>query len=161
MKDFPLQIVTPDKTVMDGRATSLLIHTKTGDVEILAGHTDLLAALGTGRARIRTAEGTDIFASVSGGFLSVANGGEICDEYRFLAYEEAKSETAEFFAELEKEELMEEKPHGVVFAKCPDGDAVLLLDSGKVARFSHEAPEFIDEWSSLAEFFEEGIMMEE
>ena len=77
MKDFPLQIVTPDKTVMDGRATSLLIHTKTGDVEILAGHTDLLAALGTGRARIRTAEGTDIFASVSGGFLSVANGGEV------------------------------------------------------------------------------------
>ena len=77
MKDFPLQIVTPDKTVMDGRATSLLIHTKTGDVEILAGHTDLLAALETGRARIRTAEGTDIFASVSGGFLSVANGGEV------------------------------------------------------------------------------------
>ena len=77
MKDFPLQIVTPDKTVMDGRATSLLIHTKTGDVESLAGHTDLLAALGTGRARIRTAEGTDIFASVSGGFLSVANGGEV------------------------------------------------------------------------------------
>ena len=77
MKDFPLQIVTPDKTVMDGRATSLLIHTKMGDVEILAGHTDLLAALGTGRARIRTAEGTDIFASVSGGFLSVAIGGEV------------------------------------------------------------------------------------
>ena len=94
-------------------------------------------------------------------YYSVANGGEICDEYRFLAYEEAKSETAEFFAELEKEELMEEKPHGVVFAKCHDGDAVLLLAGGKAARFSHEAPEFIDEWSSLAEFFEEGIMMEE
>ena len=77
MKDFPLQIVTPDKTVMDGRATSLLIHTTTGDVEILAGHTDLLAALGTGRARILTAEGTNLFASVSGGFLSVANGGEV------------------------------------------------------------------------------------
>ena len=53
-----------------------------------------------------------------------------------------------------------EKPHGVVFAKCHDGDAVILLDSGKVTRFSHEAPEFIDEWSSLAEFFEEGITME-
>ena len=54
-----------------------------------------------------------------------------------------------------------EKPRGVVFAKCPDGDAVLLLDGGKVARFSHEAPEFIDEWASLAEFFEESIIMEE
>ena len=54
-----------------------------------------------------------------------------------------------------------EKPHGVVLAKCPDGDATLLLDTGEVVRFSHEAPEFIDEWSSLAEFFEEGIMTEE
>lgn len=77
MKEFSLQIVTPDKTVMDGKAISLLIRTTAGDVEILAGHTDLLAALGTGRARIRKADGEDIFASVSGGFLSVANGGEV------------------------------------------------------------------------------------
>ena len=77
MKEFSLQIVTPDKTVMDGKAVSLLIRTTAGDVEILAGHTDLLAALGTGRARIRTADGEDIFASASGGFLSVANGGEV------------------------------------------------------------------------------------
>ena len=74
MTEFSLQIVTPDKTAMDGKATSLLIRTTTGDVEILAGHTDLLAALGTGRARIRTADGADTFASVSGGFLSVSNG---------------------------------------------------------------------------------------
>ena len=74
MKEFSLQIVTPDKTVMDGKAISLLIRTTTGDVEILAGHTDLLAALGTGRARIRTADGMDTFASVSGGFLSVSEG---------------------------------------------------------------------------------------
>ena len=74
MKEFSLQIVTPDKTVMDGKAISLLIRTTTGDMEILAGHTDLLAALGTGRARIRTADGMDTFASVSGGFLSVSDG---------------------------------------------------------------------------------------
>ena len=74
MKEFSLQIVTPDKTVMDGKAISLLIRTTTGDMEILAGHTDLLAALGPGRARIRTADGMDTFASVSGGFLSVSDG---------------------------------------------------------------------------------------
>ncbi len=74
MKSFPLQIVTPDKTVLDGEAVSLLIRTTEGDIEILAGHTDLLAALGTGRARIRKSEGPDVYASASGGFLSVANG---------------------------------------------------------------------------------------
>ena len=74
MKEFSLQIVTPDKTVPIDKAISLLIRTTTGDVEILAGHTDLLAALGTGRARIRTADGKDTYASVSGGFLSVSGG---------------------------------------------------------------------------------------
>ncbi len=74
MKEFSLQIVTPDKTVIDGKAISLLIRTTTGDVEILAGHTDLLSALDTGRARIRTADDKDVFASVSGGFLSVSGG---------------------------------------------------------------------------------------
>ena len=74
MKEFSLQIVTPDKTAFDGKAISLLIRTTAGDVEILAGHADLLCALGTGRARIRTADGKDRFASVSGGFLSVSDG---------------------------------------------------------------------------------------
>ncbi len=77
MKEFPLQIVTPDKTVLDGNATSLLIRTAAGDVEILAGHAELLSALGTGRARIRFADGSETLASVSGGFLSVS-GGKVC-----------------------------------------------------------------------------------
>ena len=77
MKQFPLQIVTPDKTVLDGNATSLLIRTAAGDVEILAGHAELLSALGTGRARIRFADGSETLASVSGGFLSVS-GGKVC-----------------------------------------------------------------------------------
>ena len=74
MKEFSLQIVTPDKTAFDGKATSLLIRTAAGDVEILAGHADLLCALGTGRARIRFADGGERFAGASGGFLSVSEG---------------------------------------------------------------------------------------
>ena len=74
MKEFSLQIVTPDKTAFDGKVESLLIRTTAGDVEILAGHADLLAALGTGRARIRLSDGTEKLASVNGGFLSVASG---------------------------------------------------------------------------------------
>jgi hypothetical protein len=93
-------------------------------------------------------------------YYAVANGGELSDEYRFLAYEESLADTAEFFAELEKEELMEEKPSGVVFAKCPDGDAVLLLKDGAVVRFNHEAPEVWEKWESLAEFFEDNTEAE-
>ena len=73
MKSFHLKIATPDRLVFDGQAESLLVRTTEGDAEILAGHTDFLSALGTGRARI-TADGERRFASLSGGFVSVKKG---------------------------------------------------------------------------------------
>ena len=73
MKSFNLKIATPDGVVFDGQAGSLLVRTKEGDAEILAGHMDFLSALGTGRARI-IAGGEKRLASSSGGFVSVSNG---------------------------------------------------------------------------------------
>jgi F-type H+-transporting ATPase subunit epsilon len=70
MRAFHLEIVTPDGSAFDGEAESLLVRTDSGDVEILAGHADYIAALSVGRARIRTADG-DRLAAISGGFLSV------------------------------------------------------------------------------------------
>ncbi len=70
MKTFSLKIVTPDGCMFDGEAVSIIAKTDTGEVEILAGHTEYFAALGTGRVRIRT-EGGDRLASSSGGFISV------------------------------------------------------------------------------------------
>ena len=75
MKEFHLQIVTPDGIAFDGQVESLLVRSEMGDVEILAGHTDLFASLGTGRTRIKTGEESK-FASTSGGFISVS-GGEV------------------------------------------------------------------------------------
>ena len=73
MKTFNLQIATPDGIRFDGEAESLLVKCETGDVEIMAGHADLFASLGIGRARIKTAEGERL-ASCAGGFLTVASG---------------------------------------------------------------------------------------
>lgn len=73
MKPFQLDIVTPDGLEYSGMAESLLIRTDEGDVEILAGHTDLLASVGIGRARIREG-GNNRFASVAGGFITVKGG---------------------------------------------------------------------------------------
>ena len=70
MKEFHLQIATPDGIEFDGKATSLLVKCESGDIEILCGHTDYFAAVATGRARIKTEAGERI-ASCSGGFLSV------------------------------------------------------------------------------------------
>ena len=74
MKEFHLQIVTPDGIFFDGMAESLLVRSETGDIEILAGHADLFSSLGIGRARIK-ADGKSRTASVSGGFISVSKDG--------------------------------------------------------------------------------------
>ena len=73
MKEFHLQIVTPDGTSFDGQAESILVRSETGDVEIMAEHADLFASLGIGRARIKTASETKI-GSAAGGFISVSRG---------------------------------------------------------------------------------------
>ena len=75
MKQFPLQIVTPDGVKYDAPATGLIVRTGSGDVEILAGHTDLIASVIPGRVKVRFDDGERVGAA-SGGFLSV-KGGEV------------------------------------------------------------------------------------
>lgn len=71
MKEFHLQIVTPDAIVFDGMAEGLLVRSEMGDIEILASHADLFSSLGVGRARIKTSSESRT-ASVAGGFISVS-----------------------------------------------------------------------------------------
>lgn len=74
MRSFHLQIVTPDGAKLDEMIQSLLIRTDDGDIEILAGHADYAASIGVGRARIKNEAGEDIYASASGGFITVCRG---------------------------------------------------------------------------------------
>lgn len=73
MKEFHLEIVTPDGLAFDGIVESLLVQTNIGCVEFLAGHIDYVTSLGIGRARIKQ-QGKDRNAAISGGFVTIANG---------------------------------------------------------------------------------------
>ena len=75
MRSFHLEIVTPYGSVFDGDAESLLVRTEDGDVEIMCGHADYVAAVGVGRTRI-IKDGKSYLASSAGGFLTV-QGGEV------------------------------------------------------------------------------------
>ncbi len=75
MRSFKLEIVSPDGAMFTADAERVLVRTSDGDVEILAGHTDLFATLGVGRVKV-TAGGEVKYGSVSGGFLTV-KGGEV------------------------------------------------------------------------------------
>lgn len=90
-------------------------------------------------------------------YYSVANGGFLSDEYELLPYAHAAAENDAFHKSLESEELLETKPDGIVIAKCPDGDSVLLCKNDIVIRFSHEATEIIEQWPSLEQFIVDSI----
>ena len=75
MKEFKLEVVTPDGLEFEGQVESLLVRTDEGDVQILAGHVDYMASLGTGRAKI-IVEGKERIAACSGGFL-ICSGGAV------------------------------------------------------------------------------------
>ena len=73
MTPFSLKIVTPDGLEFDGQAEELVVRTTTGDIGILAGHTDCVAPLGMGRATVMI-DGQKRYAACIGGMLSVVGG---------------------------------------------------------------------------------------
>ena len=63
-----LQILTPEKTVFDGEAESVLAPGKSGVFEVLKGHAPLLAALDPGNVRV-ISEKKELHFHVSHGFF--------------------------------------------------------------------------------------------
>ena len=73
MTSFSLKIVTPDGLIFDGEAEELIVRSTTGEVAVLAGHTNFVTPLGMGRAII-VSDGIRRTAACIGGMLSVVNG---------------------------------------------------------------------------------------
>ena len=73
MTPFALKIVTPDGLQYEGMAEELIVRTSTGDMGILAGHINIVAALGMGRATV-VIDGKKRYAACIGGMVSVVDG---------------------------------------------------------------------------------------
>jgi F-type H+-transporting ATPase subunit epsilon len=69
----PLQVelVSADRKVWSGEASMVVARTVEGDLGVLPGHAPLLSVLAEGEIKIHPVEGTDVLATVDGGFLSV------------------------------------------------------------------------------------------
>lgn len=85
-------------------------------------------------------------------YYLLSNGFCLSDEYEVLPYEKTQQETLVFDAKIEKEEFLESIPKGIVIARCPDGDRVLLRPNGTVERYSHEEPTVAKDCPTLAQF---------
>ncbi len=70
MKNFHLQIVTPDGLVYDGEAGQVSVRSIDGDIAILAGHIPYVTALKDGDCRVYIDDEIK-HAHCSGGLLTV------------------------------------------------------------------------------------------
>ncbi len=74
MKTFPLRIGTPDGLLFEGEVERVVARSITGDLAILAGHSNFCTALGMGEAHVVLPEGTRREAACIGGMLSMIDG---------------------------------------------------------------------------------------
>ena len=66
-----VEVVSPEKRVWSGEATSVSARTLDGDIGILVDHISLLGVLVPGVVSIKTADGSKTDFDMAGGFISV------------------------------------------------------------------------------------------
>lgn len=71
-RSFRLQIVTPERVLMDGPVTSVIAPGIEGQFGVLAGHAPFVTELGIGELRYRDSAGAEQILAVHGGFFQVA-----------------------------------------------------------------------------------------
>ena len=67
-----VSVVSPERTLFEGEAESVVAPAFDGEVGILSHHAPMLTLLGNGRLRVRAA-GSERQFTVAGGFLEVAD----------------------------------------------------------------------------------------
>lgn len=69
---FPLDIVTPERTVLSEEVIYAQLPSVEGSLGILAGHAPLIAVLGVGECVVKLPSGAEEQFALSGGFVTVA-----------------------------------------------------------------------------------------
>jgi F-type H+-transporting ATPase subunit epsilon len=69
MSELTVAVISPEQTVYEGTAASVVAPAFDGEVGILPGHAPMLTLLGEGVLRV----GSSVRVNVKGGFLQVAD----------------------------------------------------------------------------------------
>jgi len=67
-----VEIITPDKSLFKGEATSVTVPGVDGSLGFLSNHAPLITVLKAGDVKVKTSTGTEIFP-VKGGVVEVSN----------------------------------------------------------------------------------------
>jgi F-type H+-transporting ATPase subunit epsilon len=68
---FQINLVTPERILLTGMATEVMLRTGDGDATFLAGHTPLVGSVKPGVVRVVRPEGEVVRVAVHGGFTQV------------------------------------------------------------------------------------------
>jgi F-type H+-transporting ATPase subunit epsilon len=109
---FPVNIVTPERTVLSADAESIQVATVNGSLGVLKGHAPLLAMLGSGECVIRLDNQQIRRLAISGGCLDVsrervtvlADAAEFEDEIDASRAEEALTKARQLLASTDASE---------------------------------------------------------
>jgi len=74
MRAFPLTVLAAEKPVYEGECLSLVFPTVDGQFGILAGHSDIVAAVVPGELRFTMPDGGEFLAAVSEGIVKAEKG---------------------------------------------------------------------------------------
>jgi F-type H+-transporting ATPase subunit epsilon len=68
---FTINLVTPERILLSGLATEVILRTAEGDITVLAGHTPVVGTIEPGVVRVVRSEGDEERVAVHGGFVQV------------------------------------------------------------------------------------------
>ena len=67
MAELNVEIVSEERSIWSGAASAVSARTVNGEIDILPGHTPMLAVLGDGEVVVRTTDGGTVTAQARGG----------------------------------------------------------------------------------------------
>ena len=109
MNTFTLKILAAERVFYDGTCVSLTVPTLDGLYGVLARHEDVILAIVPGTLTVRTDEGDEIVAAVSGGILKMEDNEALLLADTVERADEIDERRAERAAASAKAELLEKK----------------------------------------------------
>ncbi|MFA5975031.1 MAG: F0F1 ATP synthase subunit epsilon [Elusimicrobiota bacterium] len=120
--DLHIDIVTPDRLVMQGLADSVIVPAADGELGILPNHAPLLAQLQPGQIHLRRGDLVELFA-ISGGYVEIR-------ENRVLVF----AETAEMAREIDVERARQAAERAKAALREPESDIQVLQAEAALRR---------------------------
>ena len=120
--DLHIDIVTPDRLVMQGLADSVIVPAADGELGILPNHAPLLAQLQPGQIHLRRGDLVELFA-ISSGYVEIR-------ENRVLVF----AETAEMAREIDVERARQAAERAKAALREPESDIQVLQAEAALRR---------------------------